>query len=391
MSNLRLGLGLILAMTAASLALSGPAWAGTFPGSNGPIAYSSSDGADEEIYTTIGDGSPRKKVTDNSSINDRYPSVSRSGMIAYECGGNICSISQAGTGFKQLTNSSLPNFNTRPSWSPDGKKIAFVSVSNSNYDIYTMDSNGSNLKRLTRDAGRDDHPAWSPNGNTIAYDRSGDGFSEVYSIPAAGGTPSYVTKDAVPTQNSNPTWSPDGKVIAFAGSFQGEREIWEVGPTGGAAFQVTASDAIGEENPTYSPDGKRLAYESADSGDLEIYTISKSGGIPTNVTNATTSDFAPDWGTVPIVFRFFTPVFRQKLVILKAKVTNGQGNLEENDIAFYMDGRRVEASKFAYDSSTDRLSYESRLERGRHRAKIVALDQTTGLYATTTLRFKVRR
>jgi TolB protein len=63
-----------------------------------------------------------------------------------------------------------------PSWSPDGKTIAFASDRSGNWDIWTVDTNGRHLRRITKTRSRDTHPSWSPDGKKIAFtsDRSGN-------------------------------------------------------------------------------------------------------------------------------------------------------------------------------------------------------------------------
>lgn len=375
-----------------------PALAGTFPGSNGPIAYSGSDGHDNEIFT-ITESGVHKQITNNTT-QDYAPSVSSLGVIAYQCDSvNICNINQTGSGFKQLTSvdSPGPGFNFRPSWSPDGSKIAFVHnvvVNGSgNYEIYVMNSDGSNQRQLTNNAGRDDQPAWSPDGKTIAFTRSGDGFSEIWTMPATGGAPTSITKNHGTTNNSDPSWSPNSRFIVYAGDYTlSDHGIWEVEPGGLSPQPITAfNNNVYEENPSYSPDGTRIAYQASVGQNYDIYTVNTVGGARKQLTSNSFSGATPDWGRVPIIFKIFQPVYRASFVLLRAKVTDGQTNLAKNDIRFYLDGRKVAASQFGYDRSKDLFSYKARhLKNGRHHAKIIARDKK-GQYATKIWRFRVHR
>ena len=74
----------------------------------------------------------------------------------------------------------------RPVWSPDGKQIAFTSNRNGNYDIYVMNSDGSNVRQITRNKERDDYPAWHPNGKQILYVSERNGMYDLYLVSVPG-------------------------------------------------------------------------------------------------------------------------------------------------------------------------------------------------------------
>lgn len=91
-------------------------------------------------------------------------------------------------------------------WSPDGTRIAFVSDREGNGDIYLVDADGSNLRRLTTDPAYDGHPAWSPDGERIVFISTRDGNGDVFVMGADGSDPVKLTND--PAHESHPTWRP---------------------------------------------------------------------------------------------------------------------------------------------------------------------------------------
>ena len=113
-------------------------------------------------------------------------------------------------------------------WVDAQAQIIFLSHRNGNPEIYVMDTDGGNQRRLTNNRGRDFSPSWSPNGKRIAFmsDRDGHvhakhGWStyEIYVMDADGGNQQNITNDR--NDDRNPSWSPDGKRIVFTSERDG--------------------------------------------------------------------------------------------------------------------------------------------------------------------------
>ena len=100
-----------------------------------------------------------------------------------------------------------------PAWSPDGRKLAFVSRRDGNSEIYVMNADGSEQGNLTQHPASDSHPSWSPDGRKLAFVSRRDGNSEIYVMNADGSGLRNVTR--APSDDLDPAWSPDGRAIAF--------------------------------------------------------------------------------------------------------------------------------------------------------------------------------
>lgn len=152
-------------------------------------------------------------------------------------------------------------------------KIVFYSFQDGNWEIYTMNSDGSNQTRLTFNDAPDSSPVWSPNGRQIAFESDRDGNTEVYVMDADGKNQLRLTYH--PGLDVYPNWSPDGSQIAFAstrGAKEGERklEIYVMDADGSNVKQVT--DLGFASRPRWSPDGKWILFERG-----QIYAIHPDG------------------------------------------------------------------------------------------------------------------
>ena len=217
-----------------------------------------------------------------------------------------------GTNQRRLTNH--PKNDWSPSWSPDGKRIAFMSDRDGHAhpihdwrsptsEIYVMDANGGNQQNLTNDPHGDRSPSWSPDGKHIVFETDRDNNSEIYVMNADGTNQRRLTNNR--TEDRYPAWSPDGERIAFSARREGH-VVHNLDST----YEIYVMDVDGEnqqrltENrnndwrPSWSPDGKRIAFSSDRKGDLanfEIYVMDADGGNQQKLTNHRAWDGSPSW------------------------------------------------------------------------------------------------
>ena len=172
------------------------------------------------------------------------------------------------------------------------EKIAFSSNRNGNWDIYVMDSDGSDQVRLTRNRGNDYSPVWSPTGDRILFvsDRSGD--RDLYVMRANGDHVRRIFgKSALRIE---PAWSPDGERIVFHAQIP-QWSIQTATIHSGSVKQIVLADSRGG-NPSWSPDGKEIAYVDDIGGTRRILIITlSSGGIRTFLPNESSWMYSPAW------------------------------------------------------------------------------------------------
>lgn len=214
------------------------------------------------------------------------------------------------TGLKVLTRDGTHNGS--PSWSPDGKRITFVSGRGGFDQIWTMRANGSDMRRLTAPHALDADPAWSPDGRRIAFVRKlSPSRSTIYLINVDGTNLQALTHKQ--GDYRHPSWSPDGNRIAYSYAADPQRAhyaIYVVGADGRGVRKLSHRGGGDYLDPAWSPDGRRIAFSylvpTGGTYTAHLETMSADRGSERAVSRAPadTVYFAPSWspGGREIVF-----------------------------------------------------------------------------------------
>jgi TolB protein len=248
------------------------------------------------IYMSDYDGANQTRVTVNRSI-DIAPAWSPDGeLLAYTSyrTGYPDIILQSIRTMRPPSNparGSIDNQNFLPAWSPDGSKLAFMSNRDGNMEIYIINRDGTNLRRVTNHPAADATPTWSPTGQQLAFTSDRGGREQVYIVNIDG-----TGLDRISTEGKadRATWSSAPlNEIAYAAQSGGGYDIKIF--SFATRESRTITDGIGtNESPAFAPNGRHVAFWSDRSGRPQIYTIARDGTDLKQITKSGSNRY-PNW------------------------------------------------------------------------------------------------
>ncbi len=270
------------------------------------IAFISDQNDDQsDIYIMDIEGSNVERLTTTDAFEE-VPSWSPDGRrIAYnlyDITGGIMVMNDDGGWTLRLIGNDSERAYLYPAWSPDGSKITFVKATPfetgvEDLDIFVMDVDGGNVTQLTDTSGGDEWlPTWSPDGTKIVYDFTlKDQAGDIYVINADGSNSQRLTSH--PANDTEPDWSPDGTQIAFMSNRDGDYEIYVMNADGSNIRQLTSNSGIDDVTPAWSPDGTGILFvsdrDTPNKG--EIYIMNVDGSNVTRLTDNSANNWSPAW------------------------------------------------------------------------------------------------
>jgi TolB protein len=210
--------------------------------------------------------------------------------------GNIQVLDLKTGGVTQLT--SDPWDDSDPVWSPSDDRVAYATRSpdSSTTLIKIMSASGDSLMTIGQPGTHAGYPAWAPNDDRIAFVWNVTGNSELYTINADGSNLRRLTNTPA-DEELRPAWSPHGDKIIFDRGDEQDlngRRLWTIAPNGTGEREIETGGAY-EFHAAYSPDGKRIAFSSRRTGNTEVFVSDSSGANAERLTVIGAEDGDPWW------------------------------------------------------------------------------------------------
>jgi TolB protein len=193
---------------------------------------------------------------------------------------------------KQLIVANFKGSNSAPAWSPDGKRLAVALTRDGTSQLYLINPDGSGLQRLTRSGAIDTEPCFSPDGQWIYFTSDRGGTPQIYRMPAAGGEAQRITFEG--SYNVTPRVSPDGKSLAYVARNDGKFRVALLDLTTRQVQIMTDSDL--DESPSFAPNGRLILLATIVAGRGVLTAVSSDGRVKQRLTISAGDVREPAWG-----------------------------------------------------------------------------------------------
>jgi TolB protein len=195
----------------------------------------------------------------------------------------------------------FPNLNMGAEWNQDGSLCAISLSKDGNSEIYLLDgTSGAVIRRLTSHSAIDSSPSWSPDGKRIAFVSDRSGSPQVHVMNIWGGNIRRVTQGH--GYATSPAWSPHGNEIVYNAMMEGGRfDLFIINEQSRRVRRLTSGGGSNED-PSWSPDGRQIVFSSARKDrtgktSRQLYILGARGGTPKKISGGKVDYFTPSWST----------------------------------------------------------------------------------------------
>ena len=193
---------------------------------------------------------------------------------------------------KQQIVANFKGSNSAPAWSPDGKRLALALTRDGNSQIYLVNPDGSNVQRLTRSGGIDTEPFYSPDGEWLYFTSDRGGSPQIYRMSTRGGEAQRITFEG--GYNVSPRVSPDGRSLAYIARNGGKFQVALLELATRQVQVLTDSDL--DESPSFAPNGRVILLATIVAGRGVLTAVSADGRVKQRLTVTAGDVREPAWG-----------------------------------------------------------------------------------------------
>ncbi len=257
------------------------------------IAFASTRSGVKELYLMDYDGAGTAPVTANKSINISPNWSPDSRSLAFTSYMNGYPFLYRVFPFERRPVQLLAGYagiNSSPAWSPDGRMVAMTLSKDGNPEIYLLTLATGAFRRLTTNVAIDTEPTWSPSGRDLAFISDRSGAAQVYVMDTDGTNLRRLSSGGFNTQ---PRWSPKGDTIVFTSRFA-NHDLWAISPDGSNLRRLTAGPGD-NESASWAPNGRHIIFQSNRQGGTQLYTMLADGTQQQVLTGGPGQSSSPAW------------------------------------------------------------------------------------------------
>lgn len=246
-----------------------------------------------ELQVSDADGHSAQTVLASNepiSFPNWSPDGTRLAYVSFESKKPVVYVQSLVTG-RRTAVAQFKGNNVTPSWSPDGQKLAVaLSKDHHSLQIYTINADGSGVKRLTYSSGSDSAPSYAPDGKSIVFTSDRGGGPQIYRIGADGGDAARLTFDG--NYNTHARFAPDGRSFVFVHGMDGRIAVQDM-----ATWQIQVlTDGGKDDSPSFAPNGKMIIYASEIGRRGVLAAVSSDGRVKQRLTTTAGEVRHPAWG-----------------------------------------------------------------------------------------------